>query len=124
MQILNVEELQHRQLQSKTSGEKYSLSALMSSIYKFENLFIHHEILPPNHKASAPHTHSHMEEMIFVLKGHPTVHFDNKTVQLKPGDFIGFKPETGMHYVENLTNFEAHILVICSNPNNDQIKYS
>jgi uncharacterized cupin superfamily protein len=112
IEILNVKNLEHTELTSKITGEKFSLSAVISSIYNFKDLFIDHEILLPGRKSSSPHLHTKKEEMIFVLTGKPTVYVGNRSMQLNPGDFIGFKPATDAHYLENLTNSEVHILMI------------
>lgn len=124
MFVTNIKDLEHKELASKSSGEKFSLSAVLSSIYEFQNLFIHHEILLPGRKSSSSHSHTKKEEMGFVLTGNPMVYVGNKSVQLKPGDFIGFRPLTEAHYFENLTDSEVHLLMICSNPSNDTVNYA
>ena len=60
--------------------------------------------------------------MILVLEGLPTAHLGNQVTQLKPGDFIGFKPGSKeLHFIENTTDKEVRFLVICSNQKDDQI---
>ncbi len=44
IEILNVKNLEHTELTSKTIGEKFSLSAVISLIYNFKDFFINHEI--------------------------------------------------------------------------------
>lgn len=124
IEILNIKNLKHKELTSKNTGEKFSLSAVISSIYSFKDFFIDHEILPPGRKSSSPHFHTKKEEMVFVLAGKPTVYIGNRSAQLNPGDFIGFKPAIyDAHYLENLTDSEVHILMISSNNSEDEINY-
>jgi uncharacterized cupin superfamily protein len=119
--MFNVKELSHRELSSKKTGEKYSLSASLSERFGFQDLFIHHEVIPPGRRASAPHRHTHREEMIVVLEGAPTAHVGNEARILKPGDLVGFKPEDErLHFVENKTSAEVRVLVVASNPQQDQ----
>jgi len=123
IEILNTRDLKHKELTSKTTGEKFSLSAVISSIYNFKDFFIDHEILLPGRKSSSPHFHTKKEEMIFVLVGKPTVYIGNRSAQLNPGDFIGFEPATDAHYLENLTDSEVHLLMISSNNTGDEVNY-
>ncbi len=63
--------------------------------------------------------------MVFILKGSATLHFEDQILELHPGDFIGFKPNsTQLHFIENKTVEEVRLLVICSNPTNDQVVLS
>ena len=53
-----------------------------------------------------------------------TAHIGHRTVQLKPGDFIGFTPSSKeTHFIKNDTMEEIRFLVICSNPEKDQTVY-
>lgn len=123
IEIFNINTLPHTELTSKATGEKFSLSAIISGIYSFNDIFVTHEIIPVGRKSSSPHSHSQKEEIIIVLFGNPTVYLGEDKAQLNPGDFIGFKPSTDMHYLENNTDTEVQILVISSNPQNDVINY-
>ena len=116
--------LAHRELKSR-SGEAFSHSAVLTDILGFKDIFVHHEILPPGRHASSPHFHSHQEEMIVVLKGKPTVHLGSNQAQLEPGDFVGFRPGSKeLHFLENKTQEEAHVLVISSRSGDDRVQYS
>lgn len=124
MKVYNVNALPHQELISSATGEPFSKSALLSELFAHQDIFVHHEILPPGRRASSPHRHTHREELVFVLKGHPTAHQGDQTFQLQPGDFIRFKPgSTQLHFIENTTSEEVCLLVICSNPENDQVIY-
>ena len=111
----NVTEIAHRELKSPTNGEQFSLSAVLSENLGFEKIFVHHEIIPSGRRSSAPHRHSAQEEMVFVLRGQPTVHLGSRTLPLKPGDFLGFHPTLeDLHFVENTGTEDAELLVIAS----------
>lgn len=122
-EIKNISTLEHRELIAKGSGEKLSLSAVLSSIDNFKDIFVTHEILLPGRKDSSPHYHYKKEEMIFVLYGSPTLYIGDKKVELNVGDFIGIAPSQEPHYLENATNSEARFLKICSNPKDDKVNY-
>ena len=115
LEVYNVSDLQHEQLISSKSGEIYSRSAILTALFSYRKIFVHHEILSPGKRASAPHRHKLQEEMIFILEGFPTAYLGNQTQQLKPGDFIGFKPGSEeLHFIENTTDQDVRFLVICS----------
>ncbi len=125
MRALNIHSLEHRELQSSRTGEKYSLSLDISELVGCKDFFVHHEIIPPGRSASAPHSHSHREEMVVVLEGTPTAHLSGKTFPLKTGDFMRFPPGSeNVHFVRNESDAPARILVIASNPETDQVMYS
>lgn len=122
--IQDINQLKRRELSSKSTGEKFSLSAILNSIYEFKNIVISSEIIPPGRKSSSPHFHTKKEELVFVIDGNPTVHIGESCYQLKPGEFIGFPLDLHeKHYFENLTNQQCHILLISSNPTKDEINY-
>lgn len=63
--------------------------------------------------------------MILVLEGCPTAHQGNSSFELKPGDCIGFLPNSPeLHFLENRTEAPVRCLVVCSNPQNDRTIYS
>lgn len=122
MEVYNVNGLQHEQLISSKTGEIFSKSAVLTELLSCRKIFVHHEILSSGKRASAPHRHTSQEEIIFVLDGFPLAHLGNQVIQLKPGDFIGFQPESKeLHFIENATDKDVRFLVICSNQGNDQI---
>lgn len=121
MRALHLSELDHQQLRSKSGTEEYSLSGVVTDVLGLKDLFVHHEILKPGHRASAPHYHTHREEMIFVIEGTPTAHLGELRLRLSPGDFLAFPPgEAINHFVENESDATASFLVIASNPKEDQ----
>lgn len=124
MEVNNINELPHEQLISSKTGEAFSKSAILTKLLPFQKIFVHHEILAPGKRASAPHSHTTQEEMICVLEGFPVAHLGNRTMQLKPGDFLGFTPASKeLHFIENTTTQEIRFLVICSNQADDHVLF-
>ncbi|WP_374077769.1 GNAT family N-acetyltransferase [Bdellovibrio bacteriovorus] len=124
MKILNLNSLEHRELEIKKTGEKLSHSSVLSELIDFTQFFTSHEIIPPGRKASSPHSHSHDEEMFLILEGHPTLHHGEKSYDLSPGDFVGLQPKDPFpHHLENKTNHEARVLVIRANSGADEVVY-
>lgn len=123
MKINNINDLSHQDLISSKTGEAYSKSMALTDIFGFKDIFVHHEILSPGRKTSAPHYHSLREEMVIVLNGSPTCHLGNQTFQMKSGDFVGFEPGSKLHYIENTTDELVQLLVICSHPKDDCTVY-
>lgn len=75
------------------SDERFSLGAPLGSSLGLKRLGVHHELLPPGRRTSPPHAHSHDEEFVFVLAGHPDVWIDGHLHRLTPGDAVAFRPE-------------------------------
>ncbi len=120
MKILNINSLDHQQMVSNATNEKYSLSATLSEYFDFKDIFIHHEVISPGQRSSSSHAHTIQEEMIVVIKGNPTVHIGLESSSCCPGDFIGFKPGE-CHFVENTTTSDVQVLVICSKSSEDEV---
>jgi uncharacterized cupin superfamily protein len=118
----SVDTVAHRELKSLRTGELYSHAAVISELIGMKNLFVHHEIIPPGRRASAPHIHSEQEEMIFVLEGTPIARFGDQAIQLNAGAFMGFKPGgPDAHFVENKSAEDVRLLVISPKRNADQV---
>lgn len=124
MQVVNLDELKHQELTSAKNQTIYSQSAVLSDFFKFQAIFVHHEILAPGRMSSAPHRHSLREEMILVLKGEALCHFGDERVSLRKGDVVGFELHSqALHCIENTSREEVHLLVISSNPQKDEVIY-
>lgn len=121
---LNLQHVPHRELQSGRTGEKYSLSAVLTDDFGFRDLFVHHEIIPPGRRASGTHFHTRREEMVVVLHGEVIAWSDGAEISLGPGDVVAFPPgERNSHCLRNDTATDAKVLVVASNPGNDEIGY-
>jgi uncharacterized cupin superfamily protein len=118
----HLEALKHIELRSKS--EKFSHSAVLTDLIGFNDLFVHHEIIPPGRRASSPHRHSHIEELFLVLKGHPTFHCGEQSWKVAPGAFIGFRPDQqDLHYVSNDSDEDVHLLGMSSDHPLDETIY-
>jgi uncharacterized cupin superfamily protein len=121
----SITDLPRDEMISKKTGEKFSLSAVLSDALNFKDMFVHHDIIPPGRRSSASHAHSKREEMIFVLSGTPTLNLRGESKVLKPGDFVGLTPGAeNAHFLANCTNDDICVLVIASNPANDDVIYT
>lgn len=115
----------HSELYSPRTGEKYSMSAVLTDLIGLKGVFVHHDIIPPGRSASGAHSHSHREEMLFVLEGTVIAHLRGESYQLGAGDFMGFPPGAeNAHFVRNDSDAPARILVIASNPPGDEEIYT
>lgn len=122
--ILSFAKLIHHELVSSKTGEKFSHSAVLSEYLGIKNLFVHHEILPPGRRASAPHSHSKREEMIIVLKGRAIAHRGGQHFELSPDDFLGFQAgDSELHWIENTSSQDVHLLVIATASPGDEVLY-
>ncbi len=123
MKINNIDDLFHKELVS-ASGEAYSKSAVLTDLLGFEDIFVHHEILLPGRKASAPHRHTLREEMALVLVGAPTACLGDQRFQLKVGDFFGVKAGAAeLHYLVNETDEVVRLLMVSSQVVGDEVIY-
>ena len=93
MKINNIDDMVHVELVSSKSGEVFSKSAVLTELLGFKDIFVHHEILLPGRRSSAPHRHTLREEMAFILMGAPTAYLGDKIYKLKAGDFLGLNLE-------------------------------
>ena len=120
--LINLLDLEYQEMSTKS--EKLSHSAILTTLLDFQDIFVHHEIIPPGRRSSSPHYHTHIEEMFIVSEGTPTFHYADKNFMAKPGDFIGFPPgERKLHYIINQSSADARVLGICSKSPFDQTQY-
>lgn len=112
MRKVNLAELSARELRSTTSGEIYSWSTDLTGAVGAQDVFIHHEMIPPGRRASGPHRHG-SEEMVFVIEGEPTAHYGSREQSLRAGDFALFPADADAdHFIENRTEREVRLLVV------------
>lgn len=113
MKLVQRSDLVHSPLQSKTTGEAFSRSAVLSEALGTKELFVHHEILPPGRRSSASHWHAETDEFIYVIKGRPTVHEGDVSTRASAGDCVCFHAGSGVgHHVSNDTSEEIEMLVV------------
>lgn len=124
MKIINLSQLQHEEMSGR-GEQKYSHTALISNKLGLSEMFMHHNLLPPGRRASAPHFHKLSEELIIVLTGTVTLIIDAEEHALQAGDIVGIAVNNSrLHYLENRSSRIAKFLVINSKtPENDQVIY-
>lgn len=111
MQVQRSAEKSFRQLTSSKTGEHYSRSAVLFEA--LGALFVHHEILAPGHRSSAPHRHDQAEELIYILHGEVIAHEGTTATPLSPGDSVRFEQHgEQLHWIENRSEQPAEFLVI------------
>jgi len=93
--------------------ETFGFGAAMGRKLGLSRIGINYEILKPGDRSSWPHAHSHDEEFIFILDGHPEMWIDGEIYPLKPGDCVGLPPGTGhAHTLINNSMAEVRAIVV------------
>lgn len=111
MKIINKNELEHKQLRSSKSGELYSFSDVVSEFFGSRQVFLSHDIIAPQTRASSPHRHAYIEEIVFVSKGQLCVMWGDQKRTVQEGSFVFFDPkETELHCLLNETSDEAETI--------------
>lgn len=121
---LNLHSVHHQELRSARTGEKLSLSAVLSDELGLRDLFVHHEIIPAGRRASGAHFHTRREEMVIVLQGQVIAWSEGSECVLGTGDVMAFPAgEAHAHCLLNDSSEDARLLVISSNPGGDHVGY-
>jgi len=81
--------------------------------------------LPPGSWSSQRHWHSHEDELIYIVSGHPTFIDDEGPQTLTPGDFTAHPGGDGNgHHMKNETDEDVMFLVIGARaPDKDHCRY-
>lgn len=82
----------------------------MGEVFGLTQFGVNYTRIPPGAISALRHAHSHQDEAVFILSGHPTLRTDEGETELQPGMFVGFKAGTGnAHQLVNRTQED----VIC-----------
>lgn len=121
MEIKKYSDIKHRLPQGKT--EEAYLYALSDKIFHTKQLFLHSEKVRPGTKASAPHFHKSIDEIIYVTKGKLVAVEGENKVELNEGDSVCFYANSReKHYLENCSDRDAEFLIFRrANPNSDVV---
>ena len=121
--IVNSIDLPRENSKRVSSGEILGSLANLSQTTGLKDLFIHHEILLPNHRSSPPHKHSQKEEFVYVIKGAPSAWINGVVYDLFEGNAVGF-PAGVEHMIFNKSSLPSELIVI-SNPlhNSDECTF-
>jgi uncharacterized cupin superfamily protein len=118
---INFNHLPHRRL--GTNQKPYSLSLNVIEALGFAVTYIHHEILEPQHRSSAPHAHSHQHEAIYLLQGVLHVRVNQEICSLAPGECICFDLNES-HEVSNQGKEDAHYLIFAESHPDDHVLFA
>ncbi len=81
--------------------------------------------LPPGAWSSQRHHHSHEDEIVFIVSGHPTLYEGSEGIPLAPGDVTVHPMGDGIaHHMKNESDEDVTYLVIGGrNPYSDNVIY-
>ncbi|MEO1093909.1 MAG: cupin domain-containing protein [Cyanobacteria bacterium J06638_28] len=65
------------------------------------HLGIHMVRVTPGHDSTEHHRHRGEEEFIYILSGKGIATIGDETFEVKPGDFMGFPPDSPAHSMHN-----------------------
>ena len=57
--------------------------------------------VPPGKESFIPHAHAVQEEFLYILEGEGTAEIGDQTVQVGPGDYLGFPTDGVAHHMRN-----------------------
>lgn len=81
-------------------------------------------VMAPRAQSAMRHAHSKQDELVYVLKGRPTLVTDEGETQLAPGMCAGFKAGTGnAHCIFNRTDEEVVFLEVGDRTEGDEAVY-
>ncbi|MGZ5027791.1 MAG: cupin domain-containing protein [Methylobacter sp.] len=121
----NAFEQEQRQHLPKSTTEQLSLVKALTTAFSLKGLSVRHETLLPGTRACSRHYYAKKDELVFVLKGNPSVRINGEIVRLKPGEVFSSPAEAGGPYVVvNESEAPAFFLSIGSNPGEDEAIYA
>jgi uncharacterized cupin superfamily protein len=124
MKIVYKDQLDHVQLTSQKTAESYSLSAIVSDALDSKQVFIHHDIISPGRRSSAPHRHTLIEEIVYVSKGSVIVVSGEDEIHAPEGSFILFDPKDSVtHNLINKSGQDAETITFSVNSVFDEVSF-
>ncbi|MCR9202999.1 MAG: cupin domain-containing protein [Halobacteriovoraceae bacterium] len=98
--------------------------AASAKLFHTKQLFLSSEKVEPGKKASSPHFHQSIDEIIYVLRGELHAYEGEKMKVLGEGDAICFYANSKeLHYLENQTSSEAEFLVFRRSTTSEDVVY-
>lgn len=95
-------------------GERFGLS----------NFGVNLTRLDPGARSALRHSHSHQDELIYILEGHPTLITDAGSTPLSPGMCAGFAAGRGdAHHLINRSHAPVLYLEIGDRSPEDRVEY-
>lgn len=122
--IIKLDDLDLKEMFSRSTGEPYTKYSLVSEVIGFTNLHISFEVLDINKRMSKPHYHTRKEEVFVILSGTVTVNENGVETIVGEGNCISFSPQkSAFHYIVNQSDSIAKILVVSSKDELDKVIY-
>ena len=122
--IIDRDEIRQHDMRSGRTGEAFGHHRMASQHSSLKHLFLSEETLPPGRKSSSPHYHTHKEEVVYVVKGHPTIIEGGSRSKAKPGDFVVFPADTkAPHQIVNETDEDCVFVVSAAGFERDETVY-
>jgi uncharacterized cupin superfamily protein len=95
----------------------------LGDLFGLRNFGVNLTRLPPGAVSSLHHAHSRQDELIYVLKGGPTLFVGEDETELGPGMVAGFPAGGPAHHLENRTREDVVILEIGDRSPGDEGSY-
>jgi len=97
----------------------------LSDAGKLTQFGVHRVVLPPDSWSSQRHWHTHEDELIYILEGHPTLVDDYGKTNLSPGDVTTHLAgeENGHHMINQTDENVVFLIVGTRNPKEDSGHY-
>lgn len=110
MDLIRTKDVVHEYPDGKNSDSyPYSQSA---KLFDTNQLFLYSEKISPGHRASAPHFHQSIDEIIYVVKGIVWAIEGEREELLERGDSVCFYSKSGkLHYLENRSAEDVEFLI-------------
>ena len=122
MEVKRSEDILHS-IPSGRSSEDYPY-ALSDKLFSTEQLLLYSEKVRPGTRASAPHFHSDLDEIIYVTKGTLEAVEGESRVTLSEGDSVCFHAGSSKkHYLENNSDLESEFLIFKMANSIDDVSY-
>lgn len=96
----------------------------LGDLFGLTNFGVNLTHLAPGAVSALRHAHSRQDEFIYILQGHPTLHTDEGSTPLAPGDCAGFAAGTGNgHRLVNETAQDVIYLEVGDRTEGDEAVY-
>lgn len=122
MEVVKKENIKYER--PKSSNDKEYPYAISGKIFQGKQLFLYSEKVEPGKKASAPHFHQNIDEIIYVTEGELCGYEDGNMITLTAGDSVCFYAKSEkFHYLENQSKEIAEFLIFRRSINKDDVVY-
>ena len=95
----------------------------LGDLFGLKNFGVNLTRLAPGSLSALHHSHSHQDEFIYILEGHPVLVTDTGETELFPGMVAGFSAGGGAHHLENRSAADCVILEIGDRTPEDEVRY-